>query len=57
MASLPLDKTIFTSYSNNDVLESLKQAGFINTQIIEQADKPLTSYCAVTSKCVSHEST
>jgi ubiquinone/menaquinone biosynthesis C-methylase UbiE len=47
MQQLALDKTIFTSYSNKDVLESLKQAGFINTQIIEQADKPLTSYCTI----------
>jgi len=55
--ALALDPNIFTSHSNHDILELLKQAGFIKVRIVEQTDKPLTSYCAIAHKGASHEPT
>lgn len=57
MDQLHLDNDIFNSYSNQDIVDSLNAAHFLNVQVSEYADEPLNSYCAIGYKGESNEPT
>ncbi len=50
MSNLNLSEDIFSTYSLDDVLNLLSDAGFSNTHIEERDGAPFHSYCAVASK-------
>jgi len=50
MDSLNLSKDVFTTYSQNEVMELLSRAGFSNPQITEKEGIPFVSYCATATK-------
>jgi len=50
MRNLNLSEDIFGSYSKNDVVNLLLDAGFQNAQIKEKEGVPFVSYCGVATK-------
>lgn len=50
MNNLALDKKVFTTYSQEEVLNLLTKAGFSNARIEKKEGKPFISYCAVAIK-------
>lgn len=50
MGNLNLSEDVFSSYSHNDVVKLLSDAGFSDVRIKEKDGVPFVSYCAVASK-------
>ncbi len=50
MSMLPLDKSIFTTYTLNEVVELLSNIGFSNVHAMEKEGSPFASYCVVATK-------
>ena len=50
MSNLNLSKDIFTTYSQNAVVDLLSRAGFSDARVVKQKGKPFLSYCAVATK-------
>jgi len=50
MSSLNLSKDIFTTYSQDEVVGMLSNAGFSGSRITEKEGTPFISYCAVATK-------
>jgi len=50
MSNLNLSEDVFSTYSQDDVLNLLLDAGFSDAQIREKEDAPFVSYCAVATK-------
>jgi len=50
MANFDLDKDIFSTYSKEQVINLLSEAGFLNVIIKEKEGNPLMSYCAIGTK-------
>ena len=50
MSNLNLSKDIFTTYSQNEVVSLLSNAGFSDARVEEKKDNPFISYCALATK-------
>jgi len=50
MSNLNLSEYIFSTYSQNEVISLLSNAGFSDSHIVEKEGKPFLSYCAVATK-------
>jgi ubiquinone/menaquinone biosynthesis C-methylase UbiE len=50
MSNLNLSKDIFTTYSQNEVVSLLSNAGFLDARASEKKGKPFLSYCALATK-------
>jgi ubiquinone/menaquinone biosynthesis C-methylase UbiE len=50
MSTLNLSKDIFSSYSQEEVVKLLSDAGFYGTHIKEKEGVPFVSYCAIANK-------
>lgn len=50
MSTLNLSKDMFSTYSQNEVISLLSNAGFTDPHIVEKEGKPFLSYCAVATK-------
>lgn len=50
MANFDLSKDIFSTYSKEQVVSLLSEAGFSNVVIKEKEGIPVTSYCAIATK-------
>ncbi len=50
MESLPLDKTIFNTYSLNEAVSLISNVGFSDVHIQERDGVPFASYCVVGTK-------
>lgn len=50
MSTLALDKNIFNTYSLNEAVDLLLNAGFANAHFQEKEGTPFTSYCVVGTK-------
>ncbi len=50
MNNLNLSEDIFSTYSQDEVIDLLSNAGFLDPYIVEKEGKPFRSYCAVATK-------
>ena len=50
MSNLNLSKDIFTTYSQNEVVSLLSNAGFSDARVAEKKGDPFLSYCALATK-------
>ncbi|MCZ6564885.1 MAG: class I SAM-dependent methyltransferase [Gammaproteobacteria bacterium] len=50
ISRLPIDKSIFNTYTLNEVVELLLSIGFSNVRSLEKEGTPFTSYCVVATK-------
>lgn len=50
MSNLNLSKDIFTTYSTNEVVSLLSNAGFSSARVAKKEGKPFLSYCATATK-------
>jgi len=50
MSKLNLDMEVFRTYSKDDVVNLLINAGFLETKVLEKDSSPFVSYCAIGKK-------
>ena len=50
MSNLNLSSDVFTTYSQNEVITLLSNAGFSDARVVEKIGMPFLSYCALAAK-------